>query len=164
MTATTSLTSTRRAKRRIRILPALALAASATAVPALIGGSGVSAGEYPASHAQIGGSSHGFATFETKGDVFSLCDIRPDGYSVGLRWQLRVHQNWISQPNHYNSWGTDTCRSFGESSLPEAASIRYRACLYDHAKPGGHRPVVVEGSCGPWIPARPGVEPSRPAR
>jgi hypothetical protein len=136
----------------LRGLVAVALAVLALAA-ALAGGSPAAADEYPASHARIGGSSHGFVTFETDGDRLSLCDIRPDGYSIGVQWWLKAGSTWLRQTNHYNYWGSDTCRTFDESSLPEGAYIQYRACLYEHASPGGSKPVQVSGSCGPKVKA-----------
>jgi hypothetical protein len=146
--------TTKRAPTKVRRLAAAtaALAAAGSAV-GLLGAAPADAREYPASHAHIGNSSHGFASFETSGDELSLCDLRSDGYGIGVQWWLRARGTWIRQSNHYNSWGTDTCRSFDESSLPEGAAIRYRACLYDHASPGGAKPVQVGGSCGPTIDA-----------
>ncbi|HEY8543675.1 MAG TPA: hypothetical protein VIL36_01460 [Acidimicrobiales bacterium] len=138
--------------RLVAVTAALVLALAVSAL-GLAGAAPAGAREYPASHAHVGGSSHGFVTFETKGDKLSLCDLRPDGYSVGVQWWLSVHGNWIRQTNHYNYWGLDTCRTFSESDLPEGAFIRYRACLYDHAKPGGSPPVQVGGTCGPTIEA-----------
>jgi hypothetical protein len=129
----------------------LLTAAMVTAV-ALAVGSPADAKSFPASHAHIGNSSHGFADFAAHGDKFSVCDTRSDGYSVGVQWWL-WKGFWSRQKNHYNYWGSFSCRSFGHSSLPEGAYVAYRACLYDNASPGGRKPVRVGGSCGPTIQA-----------
>jgi hypothetical protein len=122
---------------------------AATAVVTALAFAGVAPADatpYPRAYANP--SSRGYASFESHGDQFRACDTSADGHSIGMRWWLSAHGNWIPQPTKYNYRGSGTCRTFGESSLLEGAYVRYQACLFDHASPGGKPPAVVGGSCG----------------
>lgn len=127
-----------------RSLRLLAVMATAVLVTTIIGGA------LPASAAEnrtawTAGYA-GSATFREYGDHIDLCDHDADYHGVGV-YVIYWHEDGGKREDWYwNGAGEGDCRDIN-LKVAEYTNIGFFACLADHTKKGGKKPVPLWNTC-----------------
>lgn len=111
-------------------------AISTIAVLALAAGPASASSTY---YLYYGGVYRGYGSFQSYGDVWTVCDERSDGRGVFLEWYVPStdRYSWV-----WDRSGADGVCAVQNPNIGEGRTVQYQLCLTDG--------VVLGETCGGW--------------
>jgi hypothetical protein len=128
-------------QRPFRALGVAALLAGAVTALALVWASSASA-----DGRQCAKGWAGCGYFISKGDLFKVCDSKPDKLSVTLRWRTRKSTRNHTVTNYTGTQTNGGCKTVVRNHT-EGTRVAYHVCLSKFGRPGGPKMDIIESTC-----------------